>query len=61
MVVPVFITSCQVFENPKTGPTTAHTITTLAAKMNVEACPAAVDVRLANLPKNLETTEGVLA
>lgn len=41
MVVPVLITSCQVSEKPKIGPLTAQTITIPAARMKVDALPAA--------------------
>ena len=50
IVVPVSMTSCQVSEKPKSGPVTAHTITTAAASEKVDARPAAWEVRLASSP-----------
>jgi hypothetical protein len=61
IVVPVLITSCHVSEKPKSGPLTAHTMTTPAATIKVDARPAASDVLLARSPKNLDTLEGSLA
>jgi hypothetical protein len=58
MVVPVLMTSCHVSEKPKSGPLTAHMITTLTARMKVDARPAAREVRLARAPKNLEVLDG---
>lgn len=61
MVVPVFITSCHVSENPKSGPVTAQTITIVRAIKNALADPVAADILFANflniflsfsLPKN---------
>ena len=37
---------------PKRGPLTAHTITTAAASIKVDARPAAWEVRFASSPKN---------
>jgi hypothetical protein len=50
IVVPVLITSCQVFENSKTGPVTAHIITIRAASINA-----------AGLPADRVTTEDILS
>src|SRR4029453_274474 len=61
MVVPVLITSCHVSEKPKSGPLIAHTKTTPAARIKVDARPAASDVLLARSPKNFDTLEGSLA
>ena len=52
IVVPVLITSCQVSEKPNIGPVTAQTTTIRTATMNVEARPAASEVRFAASPKN---------
>jgi hypothetical protein len=41
IVVPVLMTSCQVSENPKTGPLTPQTMTMAQARMNVTGFPAA--------------------
>ena len=49
MVVPVFITSCQVSEYWNTGPVAAHTITVRTAIAKTAGFPAAVDIALAAL------------
>ncbi len=59
IVVPVLITSCQVSEKPNSGPLTAQTTMTRHAITNVEARPAACDVALATLAKNLAILWGV--
>ena len=43
MVVPVLMTSCQVSENPKTGPVAAHTMMTATAMANA-AEPADISI-----------------
>ncbi|MCY1308286.1 hypothetical protein D9M70_582800 [compost metagenome] len=40
MVVPVFITSCQLSEYPETGPVRAHAATTPTARPNAIEDPA---------------------
>src|SRR5919199_3531984 len=40
IVVPVLITNCQVSENPNTGPVTAHTMSTSAARQKAQELPA---------------------
>ncbi len=47
MVVPVFITNCQVSLKPKIGPVTAHTIITSPARAKVTGRPAMCAVHLA--------------
>src|SRR6476619_923155 len=51
MVVPVLMTNCQVSEKPNNGPVIAQTRTTPAARIKVDARPAACDVLLATSPK----------
>jgi hypothetical protein len=49
IVVPVLMTSCQVSENPKTGPVIAQTRTTPTANTKVEGRPVCLAVRCAPL------------
>ena len=49
IVVPVFITSCQVSLKPKIGPNEAQIIMTRTAAMNVTGFPVIDEVFLANL------------
>src|SRR4029453_10647730 len=65
MLVPVLITSCQVSENPNSGPVTAQTTMTPSATMNAHGVPVACDTAAANfrnasctdqLPSLAETT-----
>ena len=50
-VVPVLITSCQVLENPKIGPETAHPTTMTIAAKNATEWPAQRETRDANRSK----------
>jgi hypothetical protein len=52
MVVPVFMTNCQVSLNLKIGPEIAHTIITETARMNVAGLPVILAVIVENLVKN---------
>jgi len=52
------MTNCQVSEKPNSGPLIAQTATMPTANIKADARPAANEVRLAKLPKNLETSEG---
>ena len=47
IVVPVLMTSCQVSENPNSGPVIAHTMTTEQAVTNAAGVPVARDVQRA--------------
>src|SRR3954465_11073278 len=51
MVVPVLMTNCQVSEKPNNGPVIAQTRITPAARIKVDARPAACDVLFATSPK----------
>ena len=52
MVVPVFMTSCHVSENLKSGPETAHNSTTAKAIENAGVLPTARVTFDENLSKN---------
>jgi hypothetical protein len=52
MVVPVLMTSCQVSENPKTGPEMAQTMMTPKASMNAHELPVARETALAASPNH---------
>lgn len=45
MVVPVFITSCQVSEKPNSGPVIIHTIIIATAKIKAMGEPTVIEVR----------------
>ena len=47
IVVPVLITSCQVLENPNTGPSIAHATTQVAAIRNAQGLPIRSATRMA--------------
>jgi hypothetical protein len=47
IVVPVFMTSCQVSLNPNMGPVTAQTKMMSTAVTKVAGCPVACEVHLA--------------
>ena len=51
MVVPVFITSCQVSENLNNGPVIAQTIITAKALINAAGEPVACVITAENLSK----------
>lgn len=54
MVVPVFMTSCQVSEKPNTGPVTAHMIITTKAIIKAAGFPVAFVTILEKLLKNMD-------
>src|SRR3954447_5209560 len=60
MVVPVLITSCQVSENPKTGPEIAHTTTVPSARANTQALPTSREATFATSAKSLLNAPGFL-
>ncbi len=55
IVVPVLMMSCQVSENPNTGPLTAQITNTIAATENAHGLPAARELCSANRSKRSRT------
>jgi hypothetical protein len=55
------MTSCQVSENPKTGPLTAHTATTTTARRNVTGRPVswAAPFAMRSKPERVAATERI--
>jgi hypothetical protein len=56
IVVPVLITSCQLSEKPKSGPTTAQAMTVPAAMVNAGGLPTTSETQVATFPKYARMT-----
>lgn len=57
IVVPVLITSCQVSENPKSGPVITHIRITVTARIKASGFPVARVITFENLLKNKESPD----